>query len=271
MKKQKKLLCAVIALAIVLTSIIVPSTAKAKTRDDYIKQSPSGNVRVDDVKVGNNDYDLDAFRKYSLSGKLSAKNGVKRVDIVLYKGDSSHPFVSNGFEFARATQKEVRIENQPGMVNCIKFESLDPGDYKLIISVSDAQYDRAYIIKYLTIKKNANAYVLRLYKSVLGINPDQGGFDGWTSLLKNRSMSASQVARGFYGSPEYREKARRENISNDQFIRSLYNGLFGRDPDPVGYQGWMGVLGYNSRDYVMEQFFKSEEFIKMCSEYGMLR
>ena len=110
------------------------------------------------------------------------------------------------------------------------------------------------------------AFVTRFYRECLHREPDQAGLDGWANGLKNGWVSGGQLARGFILSPEYTNLGE----SDEAFLQTLYRAFFNRQPDHVGFDGWLSALrnGMN-RSSVLDAFISSEEFFGLCREYGI--
>ncbi len=75
-------------------------------------------------------------------------------------------------------------------------------------------------------------YVELLYQELLHRTPDPGGFETWTSALREGRLTPKQVAAGFYGSIE----SRRDRVTR------LYRQVLLRDPDPGGLATWAEQL-----------------------------
>lgn len=109
-------------------------------------------------------------------------------------------------------------------------------------------------------------FVTRFYRECLNREPDQTGLDGWVNGLKNGWVSGGEVAESFIMSPEYRNLG----TSDEEFLETLYQAFFNRQPDTVGFSGWLSALKNGMRrSAVLEGFITSDEFFKLCSEYGI--
>ena len=75
--------------------------------------------------------------------------------------------------------------------------------------------------------KTVEGFVERLYKNILGRDPDPHGFADWCERLKSGRETAAQVAYGFIFSKEFTDK----NFNDSQFLWRLYRTYFDRDPD----------------------------------------
>ena len=112
------------------------------------------------------------------------------------------------------------------------------------------------------------AFVIRLYRVCLLREADDGGFEHWTNLLKNRQKTGAQVASGFYNSQEMIHR----QLSDADFVERCYTGIMGRASDAGGKQNWMDKLSSGfSRKYVVSGFVRSREFGEICDWYGISR
>lgn len=127
-------------------------------------------------------------------------------------------------------------------------------DY-MIHSVSDKGSDKT------------TAFVERLYNSVLGRSSDKQGLENWVSQLKNGHKTAAEIVYGFVFSPEYTK--RRE--SDEKFISMLYSTVLDRKPDSTGFESWCKKAEMFSRRYILRGFIQSDEFSRLCNNYGVIR
>ena len=111
-------------------------------------------------------------------------------------------------------------------------------------------------------------FVARLYKHLLGRKPDPAGLDSWTEVLKSKKESGAKVAQGFIESPEFKKR----NLSDKEYIAVLYRTFLDREADSEGLAAWQKVLDSGmSRLYVFKGFAESDEFTKICNDYGIIR
>jgi len=108
------------------------------------------------------------------------------------------------------------------------------------------------------------AFVARLYTTLLSRQPDEKGLNYLTNVLKSGTQTGADIVQGFLASKEFTGA----HYSNEKFVELLYKGLFDRDPDENGRQGWLNVLSEGfSRTYVCAGFIGSDEYKKMCALY----
>ncbi|MCQ2528767.1 MAG: DUF4214 domain-containing protein [Saccharofermentans sp.] len=111
-----------------------------------------------------------------------------------------------------------------------------------------------------------NLFVDRLYSEVLKRPCDPQGMADWTTVLVNGSATGAQAAYGFVFSPEFTSK----NYCNYCYVEVLYKAFLGRSYDYNGRQAWVDTLDKGAtREEVFNGFVGSDEFIQICSTYGI--
>ena len=129
---------------------------------------------------------------------------------------------------------------------------------------SGAIYHKATIAS-----KNATDFATRLYTCCLARDPEEDGLQHWSLALTNLEETGCSDVEQFFTSEEF-VKLR---LKNDEYIRRLYTTFMGREPaaDEVTY--WTGELKAKrqTRRKVMAFFGQSEEFTKICKQYGIDR
>jgi len=115
-------------------------------------------------------------------------------------------------------------------------------------------------------RSDVEAFVTRFYQLCLDRNPEPAGLDGWVNALLAGALTGSDVANGFIFSDEFFAK----NTSNEDFVLVLYRAFFDREPDPMGWSGWIGALyGAQNRSFVLDGFISSQEFYNLCAKFGI--
>lgn len=112
------------------------------------------------------------------------------------------------------------------------------------------------------------AFVQRFYKNILGRNGSKEEMAGWVNNLKSGREKGAMVGVGFIQSPEFKNK----NLNDENYVKVLYKAFFGREADPSGLNAWVKVLDDGlTRMQVYRGFAESDEFTKLCAEYGIQR
>lgn len=111
------------------------------------------------------------------------------------------------------------------------------------------------------------AFVARLYETLLSRAADPEGLNDWTNQLKSGTKTGVDIIQGFVLSNEFTSA----NYSDEQYVDLLYKGLFDRAADAEGRQGWLNNLSDGlSRTYVLAGFIGSQEYQNLCARYGIL-
>ena len=113
----------------------------------------------------------------------------------------------------------------------------------------------------------AGAYVDQLYQGLLGRPADDAGKLTYVNKLVNDKVSAAHIAELIVGSAEFRSR----QLTNEQYIDTLYQGLLGRSADAAGMATFKGAMDVgNSRTWVFQQIIASQEFKNLCeNKYNM--
>ena len=109
-------------------------------------------------------------------------------------------------------------------------------------------------------------FVERLYTIALGRASDPAGKQDWIDAITLRGETGAGAARGFLYSPEFLNK----NVTNEEFVATLYRTFFDREPDQAGFNAWVEVLNNGaSKEEVIEGFINSTEWANLCLFYGI--
>jgi len=113
---------------------------------------------------------------------------------------------------------------------------------------------------------NAQKFVKRFYKEILGRTADSGGLNYWTSKLIRQELSASDIANGFINSYEFQHR----RVTNPEYVTLMYRAILGREPDPGGFNFWRRWLDQgHSRNDIVRGFVYSAEFASLARSYGL--
>lgn len=110
-------------------------------------------------------------------------------------------------------------------------------------------------------------FVDRCYVAMLGRHAEDAGLQDWTNLISNREICAAQLAYGIMYSDEFQ----RLSITDDEFLNRMYYMFFNREPDGPGKAMWLAKLqsGAMTRDDIFRGFVNSEEYFKVCKNFGI--
>ena len=116
--------------------------------------------------------------------------------------------------------------------------------------------------------KSIEGFVARLYRLVLGREPDANGFKYWVNNLKSKKIDGADTVVGFFESKEMTKK----NLSNSDFVKLLYKVVLNRNYDEGGLKYWLNIMNEQvSRRYILKGFVESKEFTNLCSYYNIER
>ncbi len=112
---------------------------------------------------------------------------------------------------------------------------------------------------------NVTRFVARNYTEFLGRTYDVDGLNDWSGRI-NSGYGMENVAYGFVFSQECINM----NLSNSDYVKMLYRGIFGRLYDDEGLNDWVNQLNNGtSRETVFWGFANSQEFANMVASYGL--
>ena len=100
-------------------------------------------------------------------------------------------------------------------------------------------------------------FVHVLYRSILGREAEEGGYNYWTDMLGQKLQTRRQVLEAFLQSPEAKDK----NYNDQDFLTNLYAAVYGRTPDAPGYANFSMMLedGAKDREEIAAMFLTSPE------------
>jgi len=157
-----------------------------------------------------------------------------------------------GFDLAEVMGSIKDAAWQGGELNVTTFS----GGHAAIAGAEYVQFEDGVIIVADTPDLGV---VARMYDTLLDRQGDAGGVKYWTDVFETGHASLHDIAQAFLDSAEYR--GAHEDLSNAQFVDSLYEALFGRHPDAEGHAYWTGLLdgGQASRADIVVSFASSAE------------
>jgi len=115
-------------------------------------------------------------------------------------------------------------------------------------------------------EKTTTGFLNLLYNRILQRNPEEEGLNAW---LAQSGVTGSDLVQSFIFGEEC--QARISGYTDEQFITFLYKALLGRLPEADGLNAWLSrMAGGMTKEEVVSQFALSEEFVKICKEFGIL-
>lgn len=114
----------------------------------------------------------------------------------------------------------------------------------------------------------AEKFVRRLYKDCLGREAEEAGLKAWKEQLCNKTIDGASIGAGFVFSEEYMSK----ETTKTEYIKMLYKVFMGREADEAGLKYWKNeMMKGMSREEVFKGFVDSNEYIKICSDSGIVK
>lgn len=174
--------------------------------------------------------------------------------------------------------KNSKLSGFPGVIVEHAYVS-NASDAAFLRSESNLQAlgiaDATGIAQYLGLSKGPDrvadpalvtGFVTRLYDKCLNRRPDEAGLNDWVSTLCNFESDGVNVAYGFVFSDEMKNR----NLSDEEFVETLYNVFLDRASDVDGKQNWLYYLQNGTSRYgVFMGFANSNEFGEICDRYGI--
>jgi hypothetical protein len=103
---------------------------------------------------------------------------------------------------------------------------------------------------------NDEVFLRSLYHCFLEREPDKRGFETNLQTMR-KGMPRSQVYQMFISFPEYKIMKK----GDIEFIRDLYQGVFGREPDQKGANGWLEKMRRGkSRNAILSMMLRTNEY-----------
>ncbi len=111
------------------------------------------------------------------------------------------------------------------------------------------------------------AFTSRMYTKALGRKYEVEGLNDWTGSYIRGENTLKDMAYGFIFSKEFIEK----NLSNEEYVDTLYATFFDREADAAGKADWLSKLnsGELSREQVLDGFLGADEFAQLVRSFGL--
>ena len=109
--------------------------------------------------------------------------------------------------------------------------------------------------------------MFRLYNAAFARFPDGDGLRYWIGKYSSGENDSRTVASSFLVSDEFKERYG-DNVSNANYVETLYVNVLGRDYDQSGYNYWLGNLnsGLETRYELLLGFAESTENKSLFTE-----
>ena len=115
-------------------------------------------------------------------------------------------------------------------------------------------------------ESGTRGFVTRMYRVVLGREPDPVGLEKWVAQLESGKFGAADLVLQFFNSIEYAGKKK----TSAEIVTDCYNAMLGRDPDESGFENWKMRLDVGMTwDAVCRGFIGSREFLNLAASYNI--
>ncbi len=166
------------------------------------------------------------------------------------------------YEFFRRSDGSFEIKTEEGFDDITGIPKLQFADKAVsAIAEIEATFDQ------ITAKEDHTGQMFRLYNAAFSRFPDSDGLEYWIEKNGSGENTERQVAESFLTSNEFKEKYG-ENISNEQYVKTLYQNILDREADTKGYNYWVGQLnnGIEDRSELLLGFAESAENKSLFTE-----
>lgn len=109
--------------------------------------------------------------------------------------------------------------------------------------------------------KDINLFISSVYKKTFLRDPEEYGFKYWYNKLISHEYSVRNFLINILNEEEFINK----NLSNEEFITSMYSIIADRDPDKDGYKYWLNLLKKYQNE-LGDKEAKSKIILFICNE-----
>ena len=159
------------------------------------------------------------------------------------------------YDFFRRSDGSIEIKTEEGFDEITGIPKLQFADKAVsAIAEIEATFDQ------VKAKDDVTGKMFRVYNAAFNRFPDSDGLKYWIEKNGSGENTERQVAESFLASNEFKEKYG-EDLSNEQYVKTLYQNILDREPDAEGYNYWIGQLnnGIEDRSELLLGFAESTE------------
>lgn len=118
-------------------------------------------------------------------------------------------------------------------------------------------------------ENTSNGFINLFYNRLLLRDPESNGLNAWLSRIADSSISGKDLVKEIIFGEECQKRI--ADYSDSEFIKFLYNAIFNRDPEELGYQAWVDRMASGmTKEEVVLGFTQSDEFIKLCESFNIM-
>ncbi len=166
------------------------------------------------------------------------------------------------YEFFRRSDGSIEIKTEEGFDEITGIPKLQFADKAVsAIAEIEATFDQ------VKAKDDVTGKMFRVYNAAFKRFPDSDGLEYWIEKNGSGENTERQVAESFLASNEFKKKYG-EDVTNEQYVKTLYQNILDREPDLDGYNYWVGQLnnGIEDRSELLLGFAESSENQLLFSE-----
>ncbi len=119
-----------------------------------------------------------------------------------------------------------------------------------------------------TLTNTVEDFVKRMYTVALNRDAEEAGVTNWVAALNAGTHDGAGIAEEFVLGAEFVMR----DLTDEQYVDTLYETFFNRAADEGGKELWLAVLASGqTRGYVLSNFVNLDEFSMLCESYGIER
>ena len=189
------------------------------------------------------------FSKDDLNALISIWGREDDLGSINYENNSSF------YKYKKTSSDELYIETDIGLENISDIKILNFLDKSL--SVED---EINGIFNDISNIDSIPSRIYRLYNAAFGRFPDKDGFDYWVEKNTSNIDTYKNTAQSFIISDEFNILYPSDS-GNEQYIKSLYLNVLGREPDLAGSNYWLNQIesGFENKADLLMGFSESNE------------
>ena len=231
---------------------------------NYSFTRTSTSIDIDDQRTSTND-GTDTLSNIEFIQFTDQTVEESKVDVVkTYSGNFSD------YKFYNKGNGVYQIETEPGVFDDITgYPSLtftEEGSTSSFKDVS-AIVDIKETFDQVTGLDTDDAKMFRLYNAAFKRLPDADGLKYWIGKYSSGENDERAVASSFLESAEFKQRYG-DNLSNEEYVETLYVNILGRDYDQEGYNYWLGNLnnGIETRYELLLGFAENPENLNLFTD-----
>lgn len=104
-------------------------------------------------------------------------------------------------------------------------------------------------------------YLYQMYTKTFSRDPEEYGFNYWYNKLISHEYSVRNFLINILNEKEFIDK----DLSDEEFITSMYSIIANREPDQTGYNYWLNMLIEYQKE-IDAKTSKSKIILSICNE-----